>query len=115
MDNLLKKYACYFNKQEGRKYPTSNQIVTCLYVTENKQEVFDYLNKNNLSITKIQKDFIEWRENNERWIWYPMSKNYRGFRFYKIKISKNYNNYKILRYIIIPYCANYCCSWEIME
>ena len=26
---VLKEYANYFNKQEGRQYPCSNQIVTC--------------------------------------------------------------------------------------
>ena len=115
MNNLLKKYAYYFNKQEGRRYPVSNQIVTCAYITEDKQEVINYLNKNNLSITKKSKNVIEWRENNEHWRWHPMSESSRGYRFYKVKISKNYNNYEALKTRILPYCANYCCSWEIME
>ena len=115
MDNLLKKYACHFNKQKGRKYPFSNQVIKCVYITEHKQEVIDYLNKNNLSITKMQKNVIEWQEGNEFWRWHPISKAFRGYRFYKVKISKNYNNYKVLKTIILPCCVNYCCSWEIME
>ena len=47
MDNLLKKYACHFNKQKGRKYPCSNQVIKCVYITEHKQEVIDYLNNQN--------------------------------------------------------------------
>lgn len=55
MNNLLKHYASYFNKQEGRKYPCSNQVVVCMYITENKQEVFDYLDKNNFHIMRLGK------------------------------------------------------------
>ena len=84
MNNLLKKYACYFNRQKGRIYPCSNQIVTCVYITEDKQEVINYLNKNNLSITKKSKNIIEWQENNERWRWHPMSEAFKGYRFYKV-------------------------------
>lgn len=115
MNNLLKRYAYYFNKQKGKRYPCSNQIVKCIYITENKQEVINYLNKNNISNVKISKNIIEWKEGNEFWVWHPISEFFRDYRFYKVKISKNYNNYEALRIIILPCCASYCCSWEIME
>ena len=44
-----------------------------------------------------------------------MSEAFKGYRFYKVKISKSYNNYEVLKTIIVPCCAGYCCSWEIME
>ena len=60
--------ADYFNQEEGQKYPCSNQIVTCAYITNNSQEVYNYLNKNNITPIRISKTHIEWQENNERWI-----------------------------------------------
>ena len=115
MIQLIYDLANYFNQKQGRKYPCSNQIVICAYITDNSQEVYNYLNKNNIIPTRISKTRIEWKENNERWIWLPITQNTRGYRFYKIKISKNYNNEEILKEIIIPYCSLYCCSWEVME
>lgn len=107
--------ANYFNQKQGRKYPCSNQIVICAYITDNSQEVYNYLDKNNIIPIRTSKTRIEWQENNERWIWLPITQNTRGYRFYKIKISKNYNNEEILKTIIIPCCSLYCCSWEVME
>lgn len=115
MIQLIYDLADYFNQKQGRKYPCSNQIVICAYITDNSQEVYNYLDKNNIIPIRISKTRIEWQENNERWIWLPITQQIRGYRFYKIKISKNYNNEKILKEIIIPYCSLYCCSWEVME
>lgn len=107
--------ANYFNQEEGRKYPCSNQIVICAYITDNSQEVYDYLNKNNITPIRISKTRIEWQENNERWIWLPTTYNTKGYRLYKVKISKNYDNEEMLEQVIIPCCNLYCCSWEVME
>ena len=115
MIQLIYDLANYFNQQQGRKYPCSNQIVICAYITDNSQEIYDYLDKNNIIPTRVSKTRIEWQENNEHWRWHPMSEGFRGYRFYKVKISKNYNNYEVLKTIILPCCANYCCSWEIMK
>ena len=111
---MIYGYADYFNQQEGRKYPCSNQIVTCIYITDNPQEVYDYLNKNNIEPIRKRKDYIEWRENDEKWIWMPIKDTIRSYRFYKVKISKDYDNKEKLRYLIIPYCGLYCCSWEVL-
>lgn len=105
----------YFNQQKGQRYPCSNQIVTCIYITDNPQEVYNYLNLNNINIIKRTKNYIEWQENNERWIWRPIKDNCRGYRFYKVKISKNYDDEKKIRELILPSCFHYCCSWEVME
>lgn len=111
---LIYKYADYFNQQKGQKHLCSNQIVTCIYITDNPQEVYNYLSKNDIKIVRKRKDYIEWRENGEKWIWTPIKDTIRGYRFYKVKISKDYDNVDKLRYLIIPYCGLYCCSWEVL-
>lgn len=113
--NILEEYANYFNKQVGRKFPYSNQIVTCIYITKDKQKVLNYLNKNNIIPMQNAERYMKWQEENEYWIWRPISENIRGLRFYKVKISKDYNDYKALREIIIPCCNLYCCSWEVVQ
>lgn len=112
--NILENYANYFNKQKGQNSSCSNQIVTCIYITKYKQEVFDYLNKKNITPLLMRKDFIKWKENNEIWIWHPILENSRGKRFYKVKISKDYDDYKMLEKIIILCCNSCCCSWEVI-
>lgn len=112
--DILKDYANYFNKRAGRSLPYSNQLVICIYITKYKQEVFDYLNQKNITPILIRKNFIKWQENNEIWTWCPISESSRGKRFYKVKISKNYNDDEILEKIIIPCCNSYCCSWEVI-
>lgn len=112
--DILKDYANYFNKQTGRSLPYSNQLVICICITKYKQEVFDYLSQKNITPILIGKNFIKWQENNEIWTWFPISESFRGKRFYKVKISKNYNNDEILKKIIIPCCNSYCCSWEVI-
>lgn len=107
--------ADYFNQKKGRKYPCSNQIVRCIYITDNPLEICNYLNKNNIIPARKSKTYIEWQENNERWIWIPINHNTRGYRFYKIKISKDYDNEEMLKQVIIPCCNLYCCSWEVTE
>lgn len=115
INHLMKWTNNYFNQQEGREYPCSNQIVICTYITDNLQDIYNYLNKNNIIPTRKLKNYIEWQENNERWIWFPIKHNIRGYRFYKVKISKDYNNKEILEQVIIPCCNLYCCSWEIIK
>ena len=115
MKRSIYDLADYFNQEEGQKYPCSNQIVVCAYITNNSQEVYNYLNKNNITPIRISKTRIEWQENNERWIWIPINHNTRGYRFYKVKISKDYDNEEMLEQVIIPCCDLYCCSWEVMK
>lgn len=118
MKELVYKYATYFNEQKGQKYPCSNQIVTCIYITDDPQEVYDYLSLNKDNIEgpiRIAIGYIEWRENNEKWIWRPVTDRCRGYRFYKVKISKNYCDEESLKYFVLPCCYPYCCSWEVME
>ena len=39
----LEHYREYFNKQKGRKYPCSNQIVRCAIVTNDRDKVVDFM------------------------------------------------------------------------
>ena len=111
---ILEEYTNYFNKQIGRNFPCSNQIVVCIYITKDKQEVLNYLSKNNITPIQKAKKYIKWQEKNEYWIWCPILENSRGLRFYKVKISKNYDDYEMLKKRIIPCCSLYCCSWEVI-
>ena len=45
----------------------------CAYITNNSQEVYNYLDKNNIIPIRTSKTRIEWQENNERWIWLPIT------------------------------------------
>ena len=45
----------------------------CAYITDDPQEVYNYLNKNNIIPIKKSKICIEWQENNERWTWKPIN------------------------------------------
>ncbi len=105
-----KKISDHFNNQEGDKYPCSNQIVLCGFVTDdnNKWEEFIRQNKNNIAI--LRKREIRFK-NGERWIRVPISESVRGYRYYKIKVDTNINE-DFLDQIILPCCEHYCCSFE---
>lgn len=48
----------------------------------------------------------------ERWIHFKNIKNIyncKGYRFYKIIIDKNIDK-ELFQFIILPYCALYCCE-----
>ena len=53
MIQLMYDLANYFNQKQGRKYPCSNQIVICAYITDNSQEIYNYLDKNNIEAKKL--------------------------------------------------------------
>ena len=94
------------NKQEGRKYPCSNQIVVCGFFSTD-EEWNDFVN-NNLDKIKIrQKDRVVFA-NKEQWYHFDyINYSQRGYRFYKIKVSRNVNRELFLN-CIYPYCSLYC-------
>ncbi len=108
----LEYYAEYFNKQEGRPYPISNQIVTCAVVTSDRDKALSVMNEKGAVIKKQTYNSIEWELNNERWLWRIWNDGTRGYRFYKIIIDKNVHR-GLFRYAVVK-CASYCCSMEIV-
>lgn len=94
--------------QKGQKYPCSNQIVCCGYVSYEK-DWKKFCKRNKYFIKGKRKDSIKLK-NNEIWRFFnliSLKENMRGFRFYKIKIDKNINPDLFYHYIY-PCCAHYC-------
>lgn len=94
------------NKQNGRKYPYSNQIVICGFFST-KEDWNNFVN-DNLDRIKIQRKDEVIFENKERWCHFSyIDYSQRGYRFYKIKVSRNINR-EIFLDCIYPYCSLYC-------
>ena len=94
------------NKQNGRKYPCSNQIVVCGFFST-EEDWNNFVNDNLDRIKVRQKDRVVF-ENQEQWCHFNHT-NYsqRGYRFYKIKVSREINREMFLN-CIYPYCSLYC-------
>ena len=110
----LEYYREYFNKQKGRKYPCSNQIVRCAIVTNDRDKAIDLM-RNKKVVKKLErKDYAVWLlDNREQWMWHRWNENCRGYRFYKVVVDKNIND-EIFDLLVLPCGANYCCSMEII-
>lgn len=94
------------NKQEGRNYPCSNQIVVCgFFSTEEDWNNFVTANLDKIKIRQKDRIVLANKEN-----WYHFNHlNYseRGYRFYKIKVSRDIEC-EIFLNCIYPYCSLYC-------
>lgn len=101
-------YDC-FNKQEGQKYPCSNQIVCNAFFTHNLDLWRSFVEENKENIIIRNKDSIV-LNNGEKWIHFISPKiNCRGYRFYKVKIDGDWTHKDVTEYIL-PYCGIYCCE-----
>lgn len=109
---VLKHYQEYFNSQEDRKY--TYRIVRCAVVTQDKETAINYMSNKNVKIVRTSKYMIEWElDNGERWLWLNWNDSARGYRFYKVAIDTSIDE-EVFKCIILPCCANYCCSFEII-
>ena len=94
------------NKREGRKYPRSNQIAVCGFFSTD-EDWNNFVNNNLNKIKTQQKDRVTFA-NKERWYYFDYTDySQRGFRFYKIKVSRNINR-EIFLNCICPCCSLYC-------
>lgn len=110
----LEHYSEYFNKQKGRKYPCSNQIVCCAIVTDNRDKAIDLMREKEVVKKLERKDYAAWLlGNGEQWVWQRSSERCRGYRFYKVIVDKNIDD-EVFNLLVLPCCANYCCSMEII-
>ena len=110
----LKKFKEYYDTQEGRKYPCSNQIVVCGIITDDRNLAIDFMKDKPVVETYLRKDGITWRlDNGEKWVWRHWNESCRGHRFYKVAIDK-FIRREIFEYLVQPYCGLYCCSVEII-
>lgn len=108
----LQKCKEYFDKQDGRKFPCSNQIVVCAIITKDTDKAFSIMEKKGAIIKRRSRNHIEWELNNERWLWTNWNMNHRGYRFYKIIVDEDVDE-DLFEYAI-SYSGFYCCSMEIM-
>lgn len=110
----LMRFKEHYDKQEGRKCPCSNQVVICGIITEDRNLAIDFMKDKNIVKKQEKKDEIIWElDNSEHWKWKHWSENCRGQRFHKVAIDK-FINKDLLYHVILPSCANYCCSVEII-
>ena len=110
----LKRFKEYYNKQEGQKYPCSNQIVKCGIITADKNLAIDFMKNKNVVKKLERRDEIMWElDNGEQWLWKNWTGNCRGYRFYKVVIDKMIDK-DLFNYFVRPYCSIYCCSVEII-
>lgn len=109
----LLHHAEYFNKQEGQRYPCSNQIVCCGVVTRDREKALRIMAEKGATLLITSRHRLIWELNSERWIWQFWSENSRGYRFYKIMIDDTITN-KLFDYVIRPCCHLYCCSMEVI-
>lgn len=109
---VLEQCAEHFNKQEGRPYPCSNQIVICGIITRDRNKAMSVMETKGAAIKKLGNNDIVWELNNERWYWKRWSETMRGCRFHKVIIDNNVDDELFLWTKIC--CATYCCSMEIV-
>lgn len=100
----------FFNNQEGDKYPCSNQMVVCGFVTEDDDKWKEFINQNKDNIQQLREREVRFK-NGERWVRVPISESVRGYRYYKAKVDKAINK-KFLEACILPCCSHYCCEFE---
>lgn len=112
LTKILEYYVEYFNKQKGRVYPCSNQVVICGVITLDKNKALSTMEEKGAIIRRCSHNYIEWNLNNEIWVWRNWNNNCRGYRFYKTLIDKNISK-ELFLYVII-YNDIYCCSMEVI-
>ena len=111
---ILQQFAEYYNNQEGRKYPCSNQIVVCGIITKERDLAINFMKDKSIVEKRECKKQIDWRlDNGEHWIWKSSWENCRGYRFHKIAIDTLIDR-DLFNYFVRPYCCLYCCSVEII-
>lgn len=109
---ILERKAEFYNKQEGRKFPCSNQTVVCSIITKDKDKALSVMEEKGAVIKRMRNDYIEWGLNNERWLWRNWNMNHRGYRFYKILVDKDIDD-ELFEFARIK-SYSYCCSMEII-
>ena len=110
----LMKFKEYYDKQEGRKYPCSNQVVICGIITEDRNLAIDFMKDKNIVKKRERKDEIIWElDNGEYWKWKHWRENCKGQRFHKVAIDK-FIDEDLFHHVILPSCVIYCCSVEII-
>ena len=109
---VLEQYTEYFNKQKGRQYPCSNQIVVCGVITNDRDKALYIMEEKGAVLIGQCYNNIKWELNNEIWVWKRWNEVMRGHRFYKVIVDQAIDE-NLFRWARI-YCSSYCCSMEIV-
>ena len=110
----LAYYTEHFNKQEGQKYPCSNQSVVCGVITNDRDKALEFMSGKEVVKKREHCDRIEWvLPNGETWLWRKWNENCRGYRFYKIAVDWFIAD-EIFELLVMPRCKSYCCSMEVI-
>lgn len=109
---ILEQYAEYLNKQKGRPYPCSNQIVVCGVIIKDRQKALSIMEQKGAILISQCHDRIRWILNGEFWLWRNWNTGYRGYRFYKMLVDKNID--ERMFHWATAYGSLYCCSMEII-
>lgn len=109
---ILEHYQKYFSKQDGQKYPCSNQTVINGIITKDRDKALSVMEQKGATLKRQRFDQIEWELNNERWLWKNWNMNCRGYRFYKLFIDEDIDE-DLFNYAMI-FGDIYCCSMEII-
>lgn len=111
---VLEHFKKEFDEQDGQKYPCSNQIVLCGIITKDKEKAIAFMKDKNVVKIRERKNEITWYlDNGEKWMWQNWNINHRGYRFYKIAVDK-FIDINLFRYLVVPKCNIYCCSFDII-
>lgn len=112
---ILEREAEFYNRQEERKFPCSNQIVTCGVITYDKDKALSVMNKKGAIIKSQSNTYnrVEWELDNERWIWRDWNESCKGYRFYKVIVDEDIDEI-VFNHLVAPHLVNYCCSFEII-
>lgn len=110
---ILERCASFYNKQNGQKYPCSNQNVICGIITNDRNKALTVM-ENKGAIIKYQNTHqIRWMLDNEEWIWMSWNERSKGRRLYKVIVDENIDE-DVFRVIFTPFFHHYCCSFEII-
>ena len=111
---ILERHREYYNKQEGRKYPCSNQTVVCGIFTDDRNKAVDFMEDKDIVDIRVMHDEIVWRlRNGEKWVWRHWNEYCRGYRFYKVAVDKDVDS-ELFENMILVCTSFYCCSFEII-
>lgn len=113
---ILEQYCEYFNQQEGRKEPCSNQTVVCLIATKDQEKAEKFILNCGIEVIekRIRQRSVSWYlANEERWDWHLLGDGTRGYRYYKVAVDEDID-IETFRLFLLPCCSSYCCHMEVI-
>ena len=114
-DEEVKRIEKEFQNSKGQKYPCSNQIVLCGYISS-KEQWEDFFNSTKLQdIVYCSRDTIRLK-NGELWKYINFKRKEfpREYRYYKLYITRNVDEAQFYN-CIYPYTGFYCKELKFID